>query len=144
MSVGTKGSWSAKQEDASNDGGAATQAAAAAAGTSTDATARKHVSTGIVRWTYQFIVAANNTPQPGPCYLVPPGCVVRLRGNNGQAAGNTKPVFVAEYREKLANNQGAPIYPSDDIQMQIDNLAKLWFMGTAADGVVISVQSLTN
>jgi hypothetical protein len=104
--------------------------------------AKRSAGSGLTRWTYLLKITATGVPQPGPCYFVPEGCQVRIRANGGTLTGNTAVVSVAEYREKLLSGLGTPLAPFDDIQIQAGNLARLWFMGTAGDGVVLSVQQV--
>lgn len=106
------------------------------------AAAKRAAGSGVTRWTLAIKFAADNTPLPCPGYIVPSGCQVRIRANNGTSAGNTQAAFVAEYRERLTTGQGTPLAPFDDIQLQVSNLAQVWAMGKAGDGLVISVQTV--
>lgn len=88
---------------------------------------------------FTIVFGAANTPQPAPGYIVPEGCTVRVRANNGTTAGNAGVVFLAEYREALTGGLGIPLAPLDDVAYPVKNLAQIWAMGAKNDGIVISV-----
>jgi hypothetical protein len=96
----------------------------------------------VVNWSHTLVFAATNVPQQFPPFRVPPACSVRVRANNGQIAGNTKVVFVSEYRDVLQVGNGVPLNPLDDIALPVDNTGKVWSMGQAGDGVTVQVFTL--
>lgn len=140
--MGPRLSGGGKTTDSSNGSDYASTTTTATAPTSSQAARRASGGGGVTHWTYALKLSASGVPQPAPGYLVPAGCQVRIRANSGTTAGNAGVVFFAEYREKLTNGQGTPMAPFDDVQVQVANLANLWFLGQANDGVVLSVQSV--
>lgn len=89
--------------------------------------------------TFTVVLAADNTPQPVAGYLVPDGCSVRIRANNGTIAANAAVVFIANYSGAFTSGHGTPLAPLDDVAWPERNLASIWVYGKKGDGIVISV-----
>jgi hypothetical protein len=97
-----------------------------------------------VNWTHTVVIPAGQTgiPQALPPLRVPSGCSVTVRPGNGSSAANTKPVYVAKYREALVNNGGMGLQPTDAAQgFPVSNLIEGWVSGTAGDGLIIQVST---
>lgn len=94
-----------------------------------------------VAWTHQMILATYNVPQRAEFFKVPPGATVRVRAHNG-LAGNVGVVYVATDRGSLRGSGRTPLAPLDDVSFTVDNTGRIWAMGGATDGVVISVMSV--
>lgn len=90
-------------------------------------------------WSYTALIETANTPQSIHPVVVPPGCTVRLRANNGAATGNSGVVFVADRPSAFALGQGSPLAPLDDVAWPVNKLVKIWIYGAKGDGVVVSI-----
>ena len=89
---------------------------------------------------FQLIFANTDQPQRCPAFIVAPGLTVTLKGVNGSTA-NAHNAFAAETPEELLTTQAQLVLPTADVQVDypVDNLAEIWCMGTAGDGLLISV-----
>ena len=70
---------------------------------------------------------------------VQPGHTVLVRGHNG-GAGNTNNVRVSRWAESLGSIGGNSITPDTEIVFPVDNLCNIFAVGTAGDGLIITVQ----
>jgi hypothetical protein len=84
------------------------------------------------------VLAATGVAQNCPSVPVAPGLTVTLIGVVGQAA-NAHDVFVASYPEELAAGGGRRVPAGAEVQYPVDNTGQIWFQGTAADGLLITV-----
>lgn len=96
---------------------------------------------GVTR-TFLVKLAASAVAQPAPGFIVPDGCTVRIRANNGTLTNNAAMIAVADNPAAFTTGHGTPLAPLDDIAWPARNLANIWVQGTAGDGVVISVLDL--
>ena len=89
---------------------------------------------------FQLVFAADNTPIRCPGFIVAPGLTVTLKGVNGVTA-NAHNAFVGETPEELATTAAQVVLPAADVQVNypVDNLAEIWCMGKAGDGLLITV-----
>lgn len=84
---------------------------------------------------YQIVFLADDTPIRFPFVIVPLGCSVAVRGDNGSGA-NANPAFVGDNPQEL--NQ--TITPDTEINYPSDNLGQIWAMGKAGDGLIAYVR----
>lgn len=103
----------------------------------------------------RFLIIPTTTdiahPIRAPYFHIPEGCMVRVRATSTQAGGNVSPVFVGTSWEQVAAGAGSPtgnalqsiaLQPLDDVQLQVDNMAEIWFAVIhAGDGVELSVMT---
>jgi hypothetical protein len=87
------------------------------------------------------ILAATGVPQRAPSMNVPAGVLVSIRAHNGTNAGNTNIVRIGRQPELLSGIEGDPITPDSDIAWPCDMLHEIWVVGTAGDGIRISIQA---
>ena len=89
---------------------------------------------------YQMIFAQTNLPQRFPGVIVPPGLSVSLRGQNGSPAGNSASCYASSNFNNVKGPKAYTITPDTEIDYPADNLAQIWVMGTAGDGVIASIR----
>jgi len=87
------------------------------------------------------ILGATGVPQQAPPINVPGGTLVSIRAHNGTNAGNANIVRISRQPELLGEIDGDPITPDSDISWPCDNLGQIWVVGTAGDGIRISIQA---
>ena len=92
----------------------------------------------------QLYFLVTNQPIRFPPLTIPKGLSVTLRGVNG-AAINANPAYVGNYADQLlggttTHNSGRlSISPDTAQSYPCDNLAQIWAMGTAGDGLLASI-----
>lgn len=87
------------------------------------------------------LITATGVPQRFQPIYIPPNTLVAIRAHNGTNAGNAQPVRIARQPEELLNgNLGNVLTPDTQISWPVDGLQQLWFIGTAADGIIVSLQ----
>jgi hypothetical protein len=87
------------------------------------------------------ILNATGVPQQAPPINVPAGTLVSIRAHNGANGGNVATVRISHQPELLGSTDGDPITPDSDISWPCDNLGQIWVVGTAGDGIRISIQA---
>jgi len=88
----------------------------------------------------QLIFLSTGVPQMAQPLMVPPNSTVSIRAHNGTTAGNANPCRVALTREELLSGIGAQVLtPDTEISWPMDWTA-VWAVGTAGDGIYVSVQ----
>jgi hypothetical protein len=87
---------------------------------------------------FYVIIAATGVPQRAPGMAVPPGSAVLVRAHNGTNAGNTNIVTVGSAPDMAGS--GDPITPDSEISWPTNNSVNLWVVGTAGDGIRVSIQ----
>ena len=88
---------------------------------------------------FVMILSATGVVQAMQYGVVPPGHTVLVRGHNG-GAGNTNNVRVSRWAESLGSIGGNSITPDTEIVFPVDNLCNIFAVGTAGDGLIITVQ----
>lgn len=98
---------------------------------------------GAINQSVRMIFTATGTPQVSQPVFVPPNCNVYVRGHNGTATGNSAPCRVALSPEglMLSSPAGDVITPDTEINYPVDNLVQIWGVGTAGDGLIISIRA---
>jgi hypothetical protein len=93
----------------------------------------------------RMIFAVTGVAQVSQPVHVPANCNVYIRAHNGTASGNTAPARVALNPEGLAlgSSSGDVVTPDTEINYPVDNLAQIWGVGTAGDGLIISIRAST-
>jgi hypothetical protein len=140
----TRSGGAAAQSNGSDGGGGNTGGGSGIVLGPSAAVQPKGIIQRLVSWSHLLLVAATNVPQSCVSFVVPPGCVVRARANNGTLAGNAAVIFVALDPTTLRRGMGTPLNPLDDVSFPVDNTCKVWAMGAIGDGVVISVTTQGN
>jgi hypothetical protein len=99
-----------------------------------------------INYSVRMIFAVTGVPQVSQAIYVPPGTSVSIRAHNGLPTGNTAPCRVAQSREELllSATSGDVITPDTSISFPVDNLGQVWAVGTAGDGIILSIQAGTN
>lgn len=87
---------------------------------------------------FQLPIPGTNTPQRAPGFAVAPGLTVTLLGWNG-SANNAQNVYFADAPHKLGVSGQHWIAPGESLEFPVDDLSQIWFQGTAADGLLITV-----
>jgi hypothetical protein len=91
--------------------------------------------------TINTVIAQTGVPQVLPAVIVPAGLSVALRGST--AAGvNAGVVRVALYPDVLLSGGGRVITPDTEISFPVDHLGQIWIIGTAADGLVVTISGV--
>ena len=100
--------------------------------------AKSLLPNSLINWSMMFTVQATGVPAQCLPKRVPPGMAVRVRAYNGTAAGNAQPVFLTDRASSQAS-VASPLAPLDDVLWPVNNTGKIWFFGTAGDGIVVSI-----
>lgn len=90
---------------------------------------------------FYVILAVTGKPQQAPPMYVPPGAQVSVRAHNGLDGGNQHVVRLAHQPELLGAIEGDPITPDSDISWPCNTTGDIWVVGTAGDGIRVSVQA---
>lgn len=102
--------------------------------------AKPGFGTTSVNQSVYVILRATGVPQQAPPIVVPGGSMVAIRAHNGANAGNQYLIRVSRQPELLGSQDGDPITPDSEISWPCDNLGQIWVVGTAGDGIRISIQ----
>lgn len=89
----------------------------------------------------RFLLTTTGVAQraPGQGITVPAGCTVYVRGHNGTNTGNVGVVKVATDPDNINGMQSRSIAPNTQIPFPVSNTRDIVAMGTAADGIEISI-----
>jgi len=88
---------------------------------------------------YRVIIVASNVPQPAPPVPCSHG-IVRACATNGQAAGNSAPVFLGLSQTEALAGPNSALAPMAEVPWPVDHLGKTWICGTQGDGVEFSIK----
>lgn len=94
-----------------------------------------------VNVTLPITIAADNTPMKLPGLQVPAGLGVSLRGATKLGA-NVSVVRVSTDPDELRQGGGRVITPDTEIGFPCNHLGELWYMGTAADGLIVTISGV--
>ena len=94
----------------------------------------------VVNDSFRLVLAATGVAQLVPSLRVPPNCTVNIRGHNGTGAGNSATITVGPYKESLGGPSSYPITPDTEIWYPASDIGRIWVVGTAGDGVIVSVR----
>jgi hypothetical protein len=92
-----------------------------------------------INQSHRLTFAATGVSQNFQPMHVPAGCSVYIRGNST----NVGVAYVAVNRETLAVGLGDPVTKDTEINYPVDNTGQIWAMGTAGDGLTVSIRGGT-
>lgn len=102
---------------------------------------------GPSQWSFALVLAATDVPQLVPGFTVPTGQTIWLYAKNGSAAGNAKPIFIADRPaalQGLPNARALCLMPADVVPYPAPSTGRIWVSGTEGDGVTIQVATTPN
>jgi hypothetical protein len=94
---------------------------------------------GAVNFSMQVIFAATNVPQLLPPLHVPPGLSVTLGGTTPNG-NNLASASAAYYPEQVGGAGAYLIAPGGSVTLPVDNLGRIWVVGTKGDGLAVSMR----